>query len=815
MKKYIYPMALAATLLTTTGCSDDEVNDAPVIPDDQKEMISFSVSDGTDLQTRVGFREADTRILMRIQSDDRHSTNPGSTRYTRALALATKDEMDISTDANKAHAYSEVSVNSDPRYWDDAFGRYAYLSVYAIAIANKNSETLLPLSYMYDGTGSKSLATNTSWGTSEDAAKNTIEFTVEKAEQTATTIANQDLVYSNNIQNDASLGKDGVYRWNFTDNKYLPEKTGKTIHENGRMLFYQDAVNVANEPSDAPGHFDKGHLVFKHALSRLTVTLVEGDGFDKTSENKDKDFKFNSGNIKLLGMNTTGTLDVKTGLWTAVTATSIDKMSPASTYTTAAGTYAAQMLPDYIFNDGNTTNVMEFTIDDNIYYVTQDMIYDALVAKAENKVAGYGYTEGKFKMMQGHNYCLTITVKKKAIDVLTATLADWTDVEGEYALDNSHITVTTLKIDGVGDKPCREFNFYRYGETLDKIYADDTYSANSFSGDYKKEGNATLTETATNSNIWNTNWFYESNKIAYHFRTLNNLAANGSGAANSNIENTGNPAISSFTMESGTQSTHDYHWGAPMNEGAGLKYDLDEGFSSSIHKGIVSPKNGVDNTINITELHMMSNISITLVTDSVSTPTKAKGPAAVNLENAEITITRFAKTGKVDMGTGLISPNYTAPTSDPVVHNLAGDVDCAKIDAPSFTDGWWKDIDNGSVGASTGRYSYAVVPQALRRTSSDTPTEAECVGLTIRTSDNNEYYVIKDLATILATAVTTNSSLIANRNQNVNDPILRWFPGYSYHYTIKITKKGIEAITCTVADWVNVEAEEIKIDLES
>lgn len=827
MKKYIYPMALAATLLTTTGCSDDEVNDAPVIPDDQKEMISFSLSDGQN-STRVGFRDSDTRIIMRIQSDDRHAT-PGASLYTRALATANKDEMDISTDEKKTHAYSDVSMNDDPRYWDDAHGRYSLLSIYAIAIANKNSSNLLPLNLMYDGAGSKSNTTNTAWGSGSD---NTISYSVETSAQTNETIGNQDLVYSNNIQENSTLGKDGVYRWDFSQGKHLPDKTGNATHSNGRMLFYQDGLVLSPlaQPTDAPGKFDKGHLKFNHALSRLTVVLVEGNGFDKTSNDKADDFKFTLAegasavtNIKLLGMNTTGTLDVKTGVWTPGAATSIDKMAPQATYTNADGEYMAQMLPNYVFTDGSDTNVLTFTIDENTYYVTQDMVFDAL------KAGDLSDASGSITMEQGKNYRLTIKVDKTKIQALTATLTDWVIVEGEYQIDNSHITVTTKKIDGDGDENCDDFNFYRFGQTLDKIYTDASYTARVFSGDYKTEGRATKEETSSGSGIWNTNWFYESNKIAYHFRTLNDLA---SGTNDANITNSSaTPAVSSFALESGFQDTHDYHWGAPMLQDATLAYSTENGFSASIHDGIVAPKNGEAEPINITELHMMSNINIRLVTDSVAYEvdgqTKYKlGPAAVNLASAEITLTRFAKTGTVDMGTGKITPSYKAP-DDPLVHIFDGDNDCAKMETPDFTDTEGKSWNkSGNIHAATDWFTYAVVPQALRRNVSATPAEADCVGITIRTSDNNEYYVIKDLADIMASTVTTKSNLDAERDQiqydetksdadNEAAKIKRWFPGHSYNYTIKITKKGIEAITCTVADWVIVEAEEIKIDLES
>ncbi len=821
MKKIIYSALALTALVSAVSCTNnDDFVETPIDPS-AKEMISFSLSDGSQ-STRAGFTESATRIVARIQSDDRHSSGPGAAKYTRVVATANKDEMPRTGDdaVTDEAAYSTVNTNDDPRYWDDAYGRFGQLSVYAIAIANKNDATLLPLSYMYDGAGTKSGATNTTWGTSSAAddhvADNTISFSVETTGQTTSTIANQDLVYSNNIQADASLGKDGVYRYNFSSNNY-PAETGLTTHTSGRMIFAQNGVAVTAEPTDAPGKFDKGHLVFKHALSRITVTIKEGAGFSTSST---ADFKFADGtNIKLLKMNTTGTLDVKTGTWTHGTATAISKMAPEATYTDARGTYLAQMLPDYTFTDGNTTNVMEFTIDDNTYYITQDMIFDALTYDANGngtKDTGDGDLVGTtdaIKMEQGKNYKFTITVDKTKIVALTATLAEWVDVTaGEFNLNNSHIAVTTKTFTDA--TACSDFNLYRIGETLDKIYTDDSYTATNFSGDYKGNGIATknLMKDASNNDIagvWETEWYYENNKTAYHLRTLNNLASDETGTnSDDGSENVTTASDKSyFTMRSGAQATQDYHWGAPMVSAADLKYDLTNGYKNNIHKGFVAPKNGTSNTINITEIHMMSNVNVRLVTDSVSYVengnTKYKvGPAGVNLENAQITLTRFAKTGTVDMGTGLVSPNFNAASS----HSLDGDNDCAKITAPAFTGTcWW--LHSKSIKASTDWYTYAVVPQALQRKAD--PTEADCVGLTIRTTDNNEYYVIKDLASILATSVSD------TRNQAVNAKIERWFPGHTYNYTIKITKKGIEAITCTVAKWVDVNAAEKHITLEN
>lgn len=823
MKYFIYPFILS-TAFIAAACSDDNyIIDTPISAD-QKESIAFVVSDegarltSTAPNTRAGFATA-TQIVARFESFK--STTVGGTpsttdkRSTRTVLKADPHGTD------KLYSVVNYLTTDNTRYWDDAFGRYGNISVYAVAVPGKEASLLnntKKLEELISYAGDNVSDYNTIWKTDVAATNNNIAWTVNTTAQTASLIANEDLCYSNNIQ---AGGKNGRYVYDFTGDKYpefsyTPTETDPFPNFSDNYLRFAQADGA--KVSD-PGKFDKGHLIFNHALSRITVILQSGDGFTSSDGFKfTKNNASSTDNIKLIDMYTTGTLNIKDGTWAAGDPSAINKMAPVKintstgtiedgTYSTAIGTYMAQMLPGYVISRGVTNkNVMEFEIDNNTYFITQDMLYMALTAdgtSAQQTVAnGYDLTNELIKMQQGKNYKFTITIKKGEIMNITATLADWVDVEGEYALDNSHITVTTKKLEGSKDVSCREINFYRWGQVLDKIYTDDSYTATTYSGNYLADnGAATLTETATNSNIWNTNWYYEDNMTAYHFRTLNNLAA---GTNSSNIKNTSD--VSSFTMESGDQSTKDYHWGAPLISGATMSYSPTDGYKTSLHQGMIAPKNGVENPINITEFHMMSNINISLVTDSVKNTSDAweKGPAAVDLKGATITITRFAKKATVDMGTGLITPTYTAPSSD----HSATDSDCALMTAPDFTSltSWW--VTN-AIGTSTDKYRYAVVPQKLRRSDAADPAEADCVGITITTQDANQYYVIKDLASIKATTVSD------DRNQSANQNIERWYPGHTYNYKIKITKKGIENITCTVATWVDVEADEIEIDLES
>lgn len=794
MKNYIYPLAIAATLATTTSCNDEEVSAIQNIPDSQKAQISFSLSDETP--TRHGFTGSATSLAMRMQSDNKGAG--GGVRYTRTVATADVDGT------NSDVSFSNVTfTDANVRYWDDAFGRDGLISVYAVAVPNASA------SLTNNGTTLEGLLTKgdvtVAWGSN---STNTITWQVTTDAQTkdattatapTKTIDKEDLVYSNNIQADATLGKDGVYRWNYTSNKYFPEPTGKDgDHKDGRMLFFQDGMTDSDAATTAsnsnPGHFDKGHLKFKHALSRITVHISQGEGGGA--------FNFATGtNITLLKMYVKGTLDIKTGKWTInKTAGStndnvkdIVKMAKTTSETTAAGTYTAQMLPEYEFVDGSETNVMQFTIDNNTYYITQDALFDALTYDKDgdgvyDESDGDGMlvgTTGKVIMEQGKNYVFKIKINKRRIENITATLADWVDVvAAEESINNTHVKFTFSENTGTA---CTDFRFYRLAEDLGAIYTDNSYTASNYSGDYKTEGAATLTEmTGDNAGKYATNWFYENNCTAYHFRTLNALAADENGTSDTdkseNVANTTPPAKSYFTMKA-DGSVKDYHWGAPMvkdgTNNASLEYTESNGFGNNLHKGITSTLSD----IKITELHMMSDLQIVLKTTTDS--------KKVVLSGATVTLTKLKTSATVDMGTGLITP-ATAVTAT------------LSTTAPSNTD-YWK-----TENVETKPFTCSVIPQTLvRKNGTSDPTDDDYVGITITTSDNNQYYVVKRLSEILATSVTD------DRSQTKDEPIEFWYPGHRYIYTFTITKTGIENITCVVADWVDVTAGNQDLNLES
>ncbi len=800
MKKYIIPLALAA--MAFASCNKEEI----VIPDDQKEMISFSMSDGTPM-TKAGFTGAETRIVARFQSDEKGGSG---VRYTKTVLKA-----NVGGSGTDDYSTVEYYTGANTRYWDDAFGRKGQISVYAVAIPNSTDATKL--------TEAKLSGSATAWQT-EATPDNTIDWNVTyTTAQSSTTLAAEDLTYSNNIQDG---GVNGRYVWSYTSPEGYPANNGKTDgHSDGRLIFTQ---KDGAQASDA-GHFDKGHLMFNHSLSRLTVVLVPGEGF-ATDRSSATDFKFNkiggaitSGNIQLLNFPVHGKLDLDAGSWTingtdgtqnilqmiGAAATSSAAASAAAYNATAETylanrTYSAQMLPGKVFAANGTANVMQFTIDDNTYYLTEKMVYDALTsgswytsATSEDKAAA-GYNVGtSVTMAQGHNYTLTITVNKTGIANVTATLAPWVEVAGEQEVNNAHITLSLKTTGSTCDK---DIDLYRLIDNNDSYDANQyvfNYEGKRWFGNYltdakykvtlsKEDYNAStnphgVQTDAESKKFWSTPWFFESNKEYYHFRTVNN---------GTTIKGNTDGTNDYFDITAGPVASTDPHWGAPMKSTSAtwLKYDEngtmtdysdDKGYEAHLHHAI----GATESQVAIQELHMMSNVKVIL-----KTPNDGGKVTLKDDDNKTVVkITRIAANGTVEMGRGVVKPTgeYTSELT---------------MTTPTT----YFSTD----GLVTNEYSYAVVPQSLSRNFSSTD-DTDYVGIFIQTPDKNQYYVVKKLSEILATSVSD------ERDQTKNQPIKRWYPGHTYTYTFTITKKGIDNITCTVADWVTVTGDNTNIDLES
>lgn len=210
----------------------------------------------------------------------------------------------------------------------------------------------------------------------------------------------------------------------------------------------------------------------------------------------------------------------------------------------------------------------------------------------------------------------------------------------------------------------------------------------------------------------------------------------------------------------GAASYTDVCWGAPFNTTTGTLtynrttsgFDNTSGESHQISKAI----GPTSETITLQIFHMMSDVSIQLTT--------TVGTDAVNLANAQISLSNIYPTGTVKLGNGLITPTGT-PT------NAGGNVN------------------------SEYKLHYGFVPQSL-----------EGVVLTITTADNNQYKVTMHdkKATITNSTITNPYTSVGSGKYTIN----AWYPNFQYTYTFKLTKTGVESISATIANWGTVTADQ-------
>lgn len=836
MKIRQIPLFLA-TALMAAACDDDNVHDIidNNIPADQKEAIAFSMSETGGARfgqsgTRAGFT-AKTQIVARFESFKSLTVGAATPaadaekRTTRTVLEASAEEQ-----ASDESWYSPVVYKSDPsdnetdhiykykRFWDDSFSRLANISVYAVAVPQvsdpKNNNKTLEELVNYGG--DNATKSNTVWkkDVEGNTSNNNIAWTVTTGTRTATTISGQtadliakeDLCYSNNIQAD---GENGRYVYDFTTESYPAYSGIANKHEDGPLRIA--LKNTTDKTSQ--GHFDKGHLIFRHALTRLTVYLKKGAGFAA-----DAPFAFEKvgetnldTNVKIYNVPVSNTLNIQTGVWQDnPTRGNIELMGGATAKDGFQHALMAQFVPGYVFTEGQTdTKVLEFTIDESTYYVSSAMIYTAL-ATTEN--AGEVETidsKKAIKMKQGKNYVLEITVNKTGINNVTAELVDWETIKStEIIPSNKYVNVvleergsaehiTTYDSDDIN-----KFDIYRKASTS-SLY-ENTADYNTFA-DYQwltpyESAKATKEWDATNS-CWKTGWFWPDNKTYYHLRVVGN---DGATAANQTPSVVTAAAGDYFSITSGALSASDYRdylWGAPftdINATDKFVYTVENGFdqqtkdadekvtSSQICKAI----GATGDRINLMLFHMTSQIFFEVKTttgnDKVELRTGA-GTTDDPYQQTQVELLRFYKDGTVLMGTGKV--------------DVSGDLQSAQaIELKEHV------VGNTTTGAKS-TFQYGVVPQTLDRHTEGDDSNDYKIGIRITTPDGNQY-VIQDISTVYATV--SNNHLqnpyteTTGSGADLKYKIDRWYPGYKYTYSVTLKKTGIEKLTAQLVEWEEV-----------
>ena len=718
---------MAICLLTLSACSSNET--LPDSPNHQgKTPIELSAGivgeNPTDLraQTRTVVTTdnpyghsaaafgANTSLFMVIKGDN---ADASASKFTRSIGAVTSGSQAVSF----ADGYK--------RYWEDSYSRASKLSVYSACVPGSSTDLTVGGSNTYN-------PSSYDWSTT--AISPTIAWPLDgtAASQNTTFLANQDLCFSNNVSN---------------------------ISSDNRMVF-----NTSTKK------FVARQMIFHHALTKVTFKIKRGDGFGTSTGV----FNFNSAteNIVLTGFNTNGTLNISTGEFSSVTTTNpITSLADTKTSADAAFDYVLTclMLPGSALTSTATDEVY-FTIDDNKYHITKAQLATALASKKLTDNSTAALADGS-KMRPGVHYVFTMTVSKKKIDKLTASIVEWETVNADgMTPSNARITVSLLD-NGTKKTGNADFDLYRKASTsgtISDVFEDYVWSTGYVPSATPTLNKAILVENTTDSGIYtakestiasNPEWYWPDNKTFYHFRTVmpkdHSVTEDGTNG--------------DYITLTGAESYTDVCWGAPFNNTTEkLTYSLTTGFdnTSSTSHQISKAIGPTTETINMVMFHMMSDVTIQLTTST--------GDDAVDLTNATVQLTNIHPTGKVLMGNGLVTP-----TGDPT--NVNGTV---------------------SLVNSVYQWHYGFVPQSL----TDVNGTTNDVVLTITTTDGNRYIV--DMESVVATTVGNN--LIANtysKDSNNKYIINRWYPNYKYTYTFNLKKSGVETISATLANWESVTAD--------
>ena len=800
MKKYLKYTLIALALGALQACSEDTSTSGSsgLGPDGGKELISFSQEGGAFSRasmTRTGF-SATTKVVMRIKAE---GTAAGDVCYTQAVSTASAQTTaadDCNTSYGLVGKHSHLTyVDGNDRYWDDAFGRESKLTVYAVAVPDKNSDDLLPSTILDQASPT---AVSTDWYTV--AAENTkINWSVPATQVQATRLE-KDLAYSNNIKADETVQSRYHQEYNSSTDSW--DKSMQL----GRMIWQPKTVTVG----ETTGKFDQGHLVFKHALSWITIVLNEGSGFNNGANT---DFVWtnpSTQNITLKGFPTSGKLDVSTGAWSDMV-TNVDITQLDEVTTTPVNVITTRQLEAIVLPGTNlystSSNVIEFEIDNAKYYVSGTQIANAIRDfykeggdhASDPHAAEYrGFTTTE----AGKHYFVSITVSKKGVSNVTAAILDWETVNSSDATpDNVYCTFT---FEDRGEKwvaaDATKFNLYRAAKTASNYITGETTPNYAWETGY----DITPATKSYESDHWKTtDWFWPNNLTYYHFR-----------AAGTGTSASGNPTITTdgsgdyFTITSGTidgGTYKDYVWGAPFKDivpTAKLTYDITTGTGFDNTTGtspdethqIAQALGATNSQINMLLFHVTSQIYVNVKTvigaDKVALKDETKD-AADQLTKVEIL--NFLPDGKVLMGTGAVSATDGPRTANELM-----------------TAGTWA-AESSPTPEQVTAYSYGIVPQAL---SWGTAPANGSIGLRITTPDGNQY-VVKDLSTCTGTVSVTNLVNPYTVASGTNYKITSWYPHYQYTYTITLKQTGIANITAAVLPWETVTGDLGTITLEN
>lgn len=492
---------------------------------------------------------------------------------------------------------------ADPNNMGTGKGRKKGLAIYGVTVAGVTDAANLPT---WSPVSSNALAT----------AWNKLGWTLP-ADQNTSGWANEDLLISNNVQEqtsgtDPDTDHDGRYKFD--------EKS------NGKLLE------------------------FKHAMSKITVRLIASDGFPTTgvgaTENKfaaTPEVKLTSnmsGQTNTEWVYTSGKVNIETG---AVEDQATPGVITMHTQSTADNTYTviydALIMPGSVFaNKGAGASayptIASINADGNIYYITSEKIR----AKIKTLIDESKHNN-EYKVEPGKNYIITVNVKKTKIEV-TATVRDWYDVDAEPVEPVINVSTSiggTSQLENAFEK----FDFYLSDNSVSGFatnYNSDSKSATAIA---PASGNKT---DGTQAWSFSSPLYWPSHSTHYHMR----------GVYPSGTTVTSGKIVVSNGDYNATTSPSNLLVGAPVFTEDNKNCD------NTDHTSVDMSINGIcarEATINLSFNYMMSQVEVRLTTPE-------SGNDEVNLTNAKVEIIGGYTSGNVDVHTKTVAVSGSAGNSE-------------------------------------------------------------------------------------------------------------------------------------------------------
>ncbi len=452
--------------------------------------------------------------------------------------------------------------------------------------------------------------------------------------------------FSNSASADTDLRTDGHYLQSYygycynggTPTTALTETTGVlgwTVASNqtdgfktSDLLWSYEQTPVRYSHATQGGGKAHGEIVlpYTHAMSKVTIEVVCGDGFDSQKNN------FSGAKVVLKAMNTVAEVTAPTGSIVSVPGTEnanikdITMQPIADGATNVKKSFAALITPTE-FNDG-----LEFaeinSIDGNNY--TLKLTDNVLNTSGNNgsdwasKLTGYTSATKTGTTQPGVNYLITVTINKQKITV-KATIKDWDEVSAEGVgkilfendIDETGVIADALKTNG--------FDLYK---STTKEFGTKATTISWSSTESKWEYSPTI--------------YWQNKDDKEYFRALSGAAVDNGSTADVN---------ESLAMTQG----QDVLWGTtPKHSGTDVN-----GNTYNYTKGAqIDPRTG---NVPLEFEHAMSKISVIL---------KSSGDNAVTLTDAKVEIINTYNEGKIDLNTGDIADLNLKLTS-PDIYTLS------------------------------------------------------------------------------------------------------------------------------------------------